>query len=384
MIQSNQISGAPMNTQQIAAQGRYGDNTLVHASTDEVQGLDALARSVYGQNLPRNPQTGLPEAFLFAPLMAPLLAGGLGMTGAIGTGLLAGGLGAAEAAARGMDDPLQQGLLAGLTGGAAAGIGNALSAAGTQAATQTGAQAAGQVSPQALTQTTEALMRNPALAAASPTLTQAMPQAAPGFLQGVGQAAQGIPQKFSQMGKGIEALMQPGAFAEGGVGQTFLQQAKIPAIAGATGLMGQSALKQEQSARDAAEAAERERERDYQMSSNVIRNIAQRNPASMAGQAYYNPYQPRSYFAAGGYLDGGAVPGDGMSDSQPAMIDNQQPAALSSGEFVMPADVVSGLGNGSSDAGAKQLYAMMDRIRRARTGTTEQAPKVDPNRMMAA
>ena len=51
-------------------------------------------------------------------------------------------------------------------------------------------------------------------------------------------------------------------------------------------------------------------------------------------------------------------------------------------EFVIPADVVSGLGNGNSDAGAKNLYAMMDRVRQARTGTTKQAPAIDPNKMM--
>jgi hypothetical protein len=74
---------------------------------------------------------------------------------------------------------------------------------------------------------------------------------------------------------------------------------------------------------------------------------------------------------------------DGMSDEIPAMIDRKDPAALSGGEFVIPADVVSGLGNGNSDAGAKNLYAMMDRVRQARTGTTKQAPAIDPNKMMS-
>jgi hypothetical protein len=86
--------------------------------------------------------------------------------------------------------------------------------------------------------------------------------------------------------------------------------------------------------------------------------------------------------ASGGYLDGGVLPGDGMSDDVPAMIDGDQPAALSSGEFVIPADVVSHIGNGSSDSGAKQLYAMMDRIREARTGEDDQAPKINPKKMM--
>ena len=81
----------------------------------------------------------------------------------------------------------------------------------------------------------------------------------------------------------------------------------------------------------------------------------------------------------GMYLDGVT---DGMADRIPAMIDNQNPAALSDGEFVVPADVVSGLGNGNSDAGARNLYAMMDKVRQARTGTTQQAPAINPNRMM--
>jgi hypothetical protein len=73
--------------------------------------------------------------------------------------------------------------------------------------------------------------------------------------------------------------------------------------------------------------------------------------------------------ANGGYLSGGNVPGDGMSDDIPARIGGTQEAALSEGEFVIPADVVSHLGNGSSNAGSKKLYAMMDNLRKARTGT---------------
>jgi hypothetical protein len=87
-------------------------------------------------------------------------------------------------------------------------------------------------------------------------------------------------------------------------------------------------------------------------------------------------------FAEGGqprFLSGG---GDGMSDSIPATIGNSQPARLADGEFVIPADVVSHLGNGSSKAGAKQLYAMMDRIRKQRTGKKNQAPEVNPRKAM--
>jgi hypothetical protein len=67
-----------------------------------------------------------------------------------------------------------------------------------------------------------------------------------------------------------------------------------------------------------------------------------------------------------------------MADKVPASIDGMQEARLSDGEFVVPADVVSHLGNGNSNAGAKQLYDMMDRIRKARTGTEAQGKQVNP------
>lgn len=89
----------------------------------------------------------------------------------------------------------------------------------------------------------------------------------------------------------------------------------------------------------------------------------------------------------GSYSDGGRMlkgPGDGMSDSIPAKIGHHQPARLADSEFVIPADVVSHLGNGSSDAGAKQLYAMMDRVRKARTGRKEQGKQIKPEKHMPA
>jgi hypothetical protein len=94
---------------------------------------------------------------------------------------------------------------------------------------------------------------------------------------------------------------------------------------------------------------------------------------------------PRS-LAAGGitslpgrHLKG---PGDGMSDSIPATIDGTDPAALATGEFVIPADVVSFLGNGDNDAGAKVLKQMIAKVRTAKTGRTTQPPQIDPNKFM--
>ena len=89
----------------------------------------------------------------------------------------------------------------------------------------------------------------------------------------------------------------------------------------------------------------------------------------------------------GSYSDGGQMlkgPGDGMSDSIPAKIGRHQPARLADGEFVVPADVVSHLGNGSTDAGAKHLYSMMDKVRAARTGRKTQGKQIKPEKYMPA
>ena len=83
--------------------------------------------------------------------------------------------------------------------------------------------------------------------------------------------------------------------------------------------------------------------------------------------------------AKGRYLQGET---DGMADKLPARIGRDQPAALSHGEFVIPADVVSHMGNGNSDAGAKKLYQMMDKIRMARTGNKKQGKKINPDKFM--
>jgi hypothetical protein len=89
---------------------------------------------------------------------------------------------------------------------------------------------------------------------------------------------------------------------------------------------------------------------------------------------------PQGY-ARGGYLNG---PGDGLSDSIPATIEGKQPARLADGEFVVSSDVVSALGNGSSKAGAKHLYAMMDRVRQKAHGTKKQINKVNTKQVMPA
>lgn len=102
-------------------------------------------------------------------------------------------------------------------------------------------------------------------------------------------------------------------------------------------------------------------------------------------QGRYQGYAAGGLSDLGGYSDGGRMlkgPGDGMSDSIPASIEDKRPARLATDEFVVPADVVSHLGNGSSDAGAKVLYSMMDRVRQARTGQKKQGKQINPNKFM--
>jgi hypothetical protein len=97
------------------------------------------------------------------------------------------------------------------------------------------------------------------------------------------------------------------------------------------------------------------------------------------GDTGVDPYTGEEKMAAGGitdlggYSDGGRLlrgPGDGVSDSIPAQIGDKQPARLADGEFVVPARIVSELGNGSTEAGARQLYKMLDRVQNARNKTT--------------
>lgn len=113
----------------------------------------------------------------------------------------------------------------------------------------------------------------------------------------------------------------------------------------------------------------------------MVRNPYGPEPLNASNIYQYQKKKQRGY-AEGGiprFLSGG---GDGMSDSIKANIEGTQEARLADGEFVIPADVVSHLGNGSSKAGAKQLYDMMDRVRKARTGNRKQGREIKPTKLM--
>lgn len=123
-------------------------------------------------------------------------------------------------------------------------------------------------------------------------------------------------------------------------------------------------------------------------------------PARRPGSARGNYFTQPVFAAQGGLMPGGIAnvappgyavggtllrgPGDGLSDSIHATIDGKQPARLADGEFVVPADVVSALGNGSTEAGSRSLYAMMDRIRQHAHGKKTQQRAVKPNKVLPA
>jgi len=104
---------------------------------------------------------------------------------------------------------------------------------------------------------------------------------------------------------------------------------------------------------------------------------------SLAGTTRYVPAAAGGLMGLkkGRYLEGKT---DGMADKIQTNIDGKQPARLSHGEFVIPADVVSHLGNGNSDAGADVLYEMMDKVRMARTGNKKQGRQINPRKYTPA
>jgi hypothetical protein len=119
------------------------------------------------------------------------------------------------------------------------------------------------------------------------------------------------------------------------------------------------------------------------ISQNVVQGSADTGVNPMTGEQ--TRFARGGLSSLGGYSDGGRLlkgPGDGMSDNIPAKIGAKQPARLADGEFVVPADVVSHLGNGSTEAGAKQLYKMMDKIRTARTGRKAQGKQIKADKFL--
>ena len=388
--------------QELARLGRNGDTMLMHVQPSEVAGLQALAKS-HGTTLTTNPHTGMPEAFNMRGAVKALAPTALGLAGAavgippVVTGLVVGGLTAAKSG------NVMQGAMAGLGAYGGGGLGESLAATGaaTPAASapgmtggNTGLIPGASVPGQGLTVN----------AANGAVPTGAMPtQSGVGGVQPGANALSAPPSTFSNMGTGAKNLLtgQEGSWdaftkAAGGKGQVAFQLGAPMAA----GLMG------------GQERAPMPMELGYDP--NFRLNLGGPAPLRLAAggaidnagiMGVYGPpdnqqgppisqdgyglgrlnsmamNQQNNGFAKGGYLNGA---GDGMSDSIPAKINGHQPAALADGEFVIPADVVSHIGNGSTKAGAHRLYDMLAKIRKARTGNSAQGKQINPRKFMPA
>ena len=310
------------------------------------------------------------------PFLPALLGAGL-QTGLGLTALQAGlatGLGTAV-----VTKDLSKGLTAGLGAFGGANLSSGLGQAGQAAtAAQAGQQAVTTGSPGMAASYGEAAKMaggNPISQAALGTQTTAMTGAP---LTGADLTKQAATQ-YGNLGTSAERLAS--------VGEGFSAIGRDPRAlqaAGGAGSLTMSGL--------TALTPTLETEMDYDMGSPSMMRPYSYDPETTAFTAL-EPYPVRS----GGVIPGLASQvrmqqggrflsgqGDGMSDSIRANIDGTMEARLSDGEFVLPADVVSGLGNGSSDAGADRLYTMMDRVRKERTGTTKQAPEINARSTMPA
>jgi len=324
----------------LAALGRGEDKMLVHMTPREVGGLQALAMA-HGGSLTINPKTGLPEAGFLKDIL-PMVAGiGLTMMGVpawgvgLGTGLTS------KATGKSTQDSLMSGLLAG--GGAA------LFGPSQGAITQMGSAA--NMTPGAF----EVAQSNLGPAAESMS-REAVAVTVPGQ------------SYFDNVGAGLKSAAQSP--------MQFLQDNKLAAGALGLGALGAMGGMDEQ---------EQMTVPGQQPTNARISGPVRRPYDETAPDGYYftdrGTIQP-NYAEGGGiaslgggdYAAGGRLlegPGDGVSDDIPAVIQGEKPqrAALADGEFVVPARIVSELGNGSTKAGAKRLYAMMDRVQKSRGKT---------------
>jgi hypothetical protein len=351
--------------EQIASKGRNGDSLLMHIQPEELAGIAALL----GQDLTINPETGMPEAFSWKKLLGAI---GLG-AGATALIAMTGGAGA------GFLKPLASlGAKLALTkAGAATGLGTLLKTAAVPALISGAAgQAVGAFAPDPKKQDQQTL----------------------------GQMQQYIDERNKQqMQKMIFPLLrqinlyqptqqeqqaqqqgQP-PIGPGGIASTL--QTNTPGYAEG-GSLEPEEEKAQQIIRDAMDAIRGEGD-DPESALNTylayygkdaLQDLYKRmsGDEEQEGEEQPEDEEPK----AEGMVKG---PGNGMDDMATArMAHGGQKVLLSNDEFIIPADVVSGLGDGSSEAGARKLYAMMDRVRMDRTGTKNQPGKIKDSRVLPA
>ena len=421
----------------LASLGRHGDTMLMHVSPSEVAGLKAVG-AMTGHKLSTNPHTGMPEAFDFGDFFTSLIptlvgaalspaTGGasLGLTGikAAAAPVLGGmAAGAAVAGAKG-EDPLMGGLMGGLGGYGGSNLAKTFGTMGANTAAQSAQEAIkggyvpgtieganvglqSQIMPASMTASAPAipatagqnimsgikqLASDPFGAGYDAFKTaggSAFDLAAPVGMAGLAGAQEDLyPQPDTSMEEKRKA--EENKYRDPRTGLLNLAQAspglKLMATGGTVGTnqstISTGGIQDLYGTNDQTTGTTSLSKDGYGIGR--LENLASQGSNAKAADTFYAMGGPIAFAKGGhqGYLDGA---GDGMSDSIPATIEGKQPARLADGEFVIPADVVSHIGNGSSKAGSKQLYAMLDRVRKARTGHTKQGKEINPNKYMPA
>ena len=405
----------------LARYGRNGDNNLVHVSNKELHGLEQLT----GRKFTQNPHTGLPEAFNFASLLpvvagigGTVLSGGNPVIGALAAGAASGGLSAAQGEST--ETALTKGLISGVTSYAGgqlfSGVGEAATQAGfdaaAQGATQAGTEAATQATAQAGTEAaTQAATQASSSIPAGDIMGPIAPTQAYGSVADVGPTAptfgETISNKFvNARNTATDVLNNPGA-ALSKLGSNVIAN-PIPAAITAGGAYT--------TATDAFAPTKMPGETPYDPSKYPERFPSQPRQWNAPSSDYRAGYDPEyRYFAKGGLADlrqgnqettanlmneakaallgehpkpqeaiarfrsamgddafmalkdritGGRIrgAGGGLDDLVPGSIEGRQKVRLADGEFVLPAPIVSAIGDGSTDHGARRLHEMMDSI----------------------
>jgi hypothetical protein len=424
----------------IASLGRYGDSTLVHVNPREVAGLERLT----GRRMTTNPHTGMKEAFSFEDLLPTIAGIGVGIAtgnpllGAAAAGVTKAGVSKAQGADTGT--ALTQGLITGATsyaaGSALSGIGEASDAA--QAGSGVLKEGAEMSTPSATARAAEDLAEsyvpgaNPG--ALAPGEAIPMPPAAPPSHF----AAQGLSDRAADIGSGLTTPSVLGSYATEHPGQVL---GAAGAVYAAGGLNSDQQHIPSNTSNTSSEPSHYHAYAPYQrhpadpgpdyrpgidqepryfaagggvsalqprgmLSHGDTMGLVHEAQAALTGR-HPQPERALSRFAArfgphaltalqrnmrgamtaqsaassrGGPVHG---PGGGLDDAVPAVIDGKQPAKLSSGEYIIPSDAVSHLGDGSTAQGIRQLDGMVNRVRTARTGTTRQPARTPPTAMPA-
>lgn len=327
--------------------------------------------------------------------------------GGVGEAMLLGAaMGGGSAALTG-GDPLKGALLGGLTGGAGAGISGALAGeAGTLAGSALTAN------PTAAQVGTQLGVQGAATGAGSQAamLAEQMAGFGPQGIAGLQGAAQAAIPAGALPSSAVTAVGAPvaqtaiptsgGTFTEGMAKFANNPLASLkanPFTAAGAGMAGAIGARQEMEGPEEYDGPLKrfrfnpDSYRPAMYAEGGIADLAAGGYDRMVGEEpMYQAMARGGISDLGGYSDyarGGRMlkgPGDGMSDSIPGVIGGKRPARLADGEFVVPADVVSHLGNGSTDAGAKHLYSMMDKVRQARTGRKAQGREINPRKYVPA